>query len=118
MHASYKLLQLQCKLFQGMELQVDFEGRNPQDPDFHGIKTLLQQLFLKAHVDLTGLTELIIYQNYVGSVIKQSENVDEAEDDDDDDDDVNDVFGITTVINISNALVRSQYIIIKLKKKY
>lgn len=87
---------------QGMELQVDFEGRNPQDPDFHGIKTLLQQLFLKAHIDLAGLTELIICQNYVGSVIKQSDNVDEI-DDVDEDDDVNDVFGITTVVNLSNG---------------
>ncbi|OXU17072.1 hypothetical protein TSAR_014827 [Trichomalopsis sarcophagae] len=84
---------------QGMEIQVDFEGRNPQDPDFHGIKTLLQQLFLKAHIDLGSLTDLIIQQNYVGSVVKQSQ--DEAESDDEDDD-VNDVFGITTVINVSD----------------
>lgn len=84
---------------QGMELQLDFEGRNPQDPDYHGIKTLLQQLFLKAHIDLGGLTDLIISQNYVGSVVKQSDEIDES---DDDDDDVNDVFGITTVINVSD----------------
>lgn len=79
---------------------MDFEGRNPQDPDYHGIKILLQQLFLKAHIDLGGLTDLIISQNYVGSVVKQSDN--EEESDDDEDDDVNDVFGITTVINVSD----------------
>ncbi|TGZ47395.1 protein BCCIP homolog isoform X2 [Temnothorax curvispinosus] len=84
---------------QGIELQVEFEGRNPQDPDYHGIKTLLQQLFLKAHLDLGGLTDLIISQNYVGSVIKQSEETDESEDEDND---INDVFGITTVINVSD----------------
>jgi len=83
---------------EGMELQIDFEGRNPQDPDYHGIKTLLQQLFLKAHIDLGGLTDLIISQNYVGSVVKQSEEIDES----DDDSDVNDVFGITTVVNVSD----------------
>ncbi|XP_011874993.1 PREDICTED: protein BCCIP homolog [Vollenhovia emeryi] len=83
-----------------MELQVDFEGRNPQDPDYHGIKTLLQQLFLKAHIDLGGLTDLIISQNYVGSVVKQSEEVEEESDDDDND--INDVFGITTVVNVSD----------------
>lgn len=83
---------------QGMEFQVDFEGRNPQDPDYHGIKTLLQQLFLKAHIDLGGLTDLIISQNYVGSVVKQSEEIDES----DDEDSINDVFGITTVINVSD----------------
>jgi len=86
-----------------MELQLDFEGRNPQDPDYHGIKTLLQQLFLKAHIDLGGLTDLIISQNYVGSVVKQSDEMDES---DDDDNDVNDVFGITTVINVSDRQVR------------
>lgn len=52
------------------EIQVDFEGRNPIDSDFHGIKQLLQQLFLKAHINLSELTDLIISQNYVGSVVK------------------------------------------------
>ena len=90
-----------------MEIQVDFEGRNPQDPDFHGIKTLLHQLFLKAHVDLSNLTDLIIGQNYVGSVVKQSQE-DEGSDDEDD------VFGITTVINISYRQVRILKCIIRL----
>ncbi|CAK9831012.1 Protein BCCIP homolog [Anthophora retusa] len=85
---------------QGMEIQVDFEGRNPLDPDYHGIKTLLQQLFLKAHIDLGGLTELIISQNYVGSVVKQSEDIEGS---DDEESDINDVFGITTVINLSSG---------------
>lgn len=86
-----------------MEFQVDFEGRNPQDPDYHGIKTLLQQLFLKAHIDLGGLTDLIISQNYVGSVVKQSEEIDES--DEDENNGINDVFGITTVINVSDKQV-------------
>jgi len=55
-------------LFQ--KIQVDFEGRSPVDADFHGIKQLLQQLFLKAHVNLSELAELFIRQNYVGSVVK------------------------------------------------
>jgi hypothetical protein len=55
-------------LFQ--KIQVDFEGRSPVDADFHGIKQLLQQLFLKAHVNLSELAELIIRHNYVGSVVK------------------------------------------------
>ncbi|XP_043256995.1 protein BCCIP homolog [Colletes gigas] len=85
---------------QGMEIQVDFEGRSPLDPDYHGIKTLLQQLFLKAHIDLGGLTDLIISQNYVGSVVKQSEDLENS---DDEDSDINDVFGVTTVINLSSG---------------
>lgn len=83
-----------------MEIQVDFEGRNPLDPDYHGIKTLLQQLFLKAHIDLGGLTDMIISQNYVGSVVKQSDDLEES---DDEDNDINDVFGVTTVINLSSG---------------
>jgi hypothetical protein len=55
-------------LFQ--KIQVDFEGRSPVDADFHGIKQLLQQLFLKAHINLSELADLIIGQNYVGSVVK------------------------------------------------
>ncbi|XP_075986772.1 protein BCCIP homolog [Anticarsia gemmatalis] len=82
------------------ELQADFEGRNPEDCDFHGIKQLLRQLFLKANVDLGALTQIIISQNYVGSVVKQC--LDGQDDDDDDEDDGSDgVFGITTIINIT-----------------
>lgn len=55
-------------------IQVDFEGRNPVDADFHGIKQLLQQLFLKAHINLSELADLIIGQNYVGSVVKVHNN--------------------------------------------
>lgn len=86
-------------LFQ--KIQVDFEGRSPVDADFHGIKQLLQQLFLKAHVNLSELAELIIRQNYVGSVVKQSEVDAEDSDDDDDDDDSSDVFGVMSVLNIT-----------------
>lgn len=42
------------------EIQVDFEGRNPTDGDFHGIRQLLQQLFLKAHINLSELADIII----------------------------------------------------------
>ncbi|XP_039760618.1 protein BCCIP homolog [Pararge aegeria] len=82
------------------ELQADFEGRNPEDCDFHGIKQLLRQLFLKSNVELGGLAQIIISQNYIGSVVKQC--LDDGLDDDDDEDDGSDgVFGITTVINIT-----------------
>lgn len=84
-------------------IQVDFEGRNPIDSDFHGIKQLLHQLFLKAHLNLSELAELIINQNYVGSVIKQS--MGEEDDSDDEGDDINDVFGVTTVINLTDKQV-------------
>lgn len=96
------MIKIQNSFNQGMEIQVDFEGRYPVDPDYHGIKTLLQQLFLKAHIDLGSLTDLIISKNHVGSVVKQSADLDES---DDEDTDINDVFGITTVINLSSKQV-------------
>ncbi|CAB3227691.1 unnamed protein product [Arctia plantaginis] len=83
------------------ELQADFEGRNPEDCDFHGIKQLLRQLFLKSNVELGGLAQIIISQNYVGSVVKQCLDYGQDEDDDDDDDGSDGVFGITTIINIT-----------------
>lgn len=87
-----------------------FEGRNPEGQDFHGIKQLLQQLFLKAHVDLTQLSDMLINQTGVGSVLKQG-----ISDSDDEEDtemaDQSDVFGITSVINLSSHKV---YIILLL----
>lgn len=81
------------------EVQVDFETRSPEDCDSHGLKQLLRQLFLKSNVDLEALAQIIISQNYVGSVVKQC--LDDGQDDDDDDDGSDGVFGITTVINIT-----------------
>lgn len=93
------------------EIQVDFEGRNPVDSDFHGIRQLLQQLLLKAPVNLSELSDEIIGQNYIGSVVTQCEDdgttAAAAEDNDDDDEDEamdesNTVFGITTAINMTH----------------
>ncbi|XP_058813169.1 protein BCCIP homolog [Topomyia yanbarensis] len=91
-------------IYKGDEgITVDFEGRNPIDSDLDGIKQMLGQVFVKAHIDLTELSEIIVGQNYVGSVLKQAYN---DEDDDDEDEDMEDpcqiVFGVTTAINISN----------------
>lgn len=52
------------------EIQVEFAGQTPCADDFHGIKSLLHQLFLKAHINLSSLTELIIEQNYIGSILQ------------------------------------------------
>jgi protein BCP1 len=84
------------------EIQVDFEGRNPIDSDYHGIRQLLLQLFLKSHINVNELTDLIIGQNYIGSVIKQCEVDDESDDDDAPMEESDPVFGITTAINLSN----------------
>ena len=57
------------------EIQVDFEGQIPCLEDFAGIKSLLHQLFLKAHVNLSSLTDLILAQSFVGSVLKVQLNL-------------------------------------------
>ncbi len=54
-------------------INVDFELFN-YDPeiDFHGVKTLLRQLFdVDAQLfDLSGLSDLIIQQNTIGSTLQ------------------------------------------------
>ena len=71
-------------------VNVDFELFN-YDPeiDFHGIKTLLRQLFdVDAQLfDLSGLSDLIVQQNTIGSTCKV-------------DDKANDAYAFLTVLNI------------------
>lgn len=96
---------------------MDFEGRNPLDCDFDGIKQLMLQLFLNGKVNLNELSELIIGQSTIGSVLSQcldepavpepktakmdDQEEDQQEEDDDEDDD-NMIFGVTSVVNLSN----------------
>ncbi|XP_066277906.1 BRCA2 and CDKN1A-interacting protein-like [Branchiostoma lanceolatum] len=80
------------------EVQVDFEARTACDSDFHGIKRLLGQLFLKSHVNLSELTDIILSQNYIGCVIKQ----DEVPEDSDSDDGEEEIFGFITIVNITD----------------
>ncbi|CAD6992414.1 protein BCCIP homolog [Ceratitis capitata] len=83
------------------EVEIDFEGRAPSDPDCHGISQLLQRVFLRAPINTVQMADLIIGQNYVGSVICQCE-LDGAESDMDDDMvEEGTIFGITTVINMT-----------------
>jgi len=90
----------------GVEMNVNFDAQTATDSDFHGIKRLLQQLFLKANVNLSALTDVILGQNHVGSVIKQAplDEDDEEEEDEMESDAVDEVFGISTVINLTHRL--------------
>merc|ERR1719391_539117 len=81
-------------------MNVNFDAQTATDSDFHGIKRLLQQLFLKANVNLSALTDVILGQNHVGSVIKQAP----LDEDEMESDAVNEVFGISTVINLTHRL--------------
>ena len=88
------------------------------DSDYDGIKQLLLQLFLNAKVNLNELSELIISQNTIGSVLSQcldepavpeakagkvdGDDAEEEDEDSDDEDDENMIFGVTSVVNLTN----------------
>lgn len=57
-----------CVLFQ--MINVEFEGRSPESSDFHSVKQLLQQLFLKAQVNISDMASVLVNQTSIGSVIK------------------------------------------------
>ncbi|XP_067936044.1 BRCA2 and CDKN1A-interacting protein-like isoform X2 [Watersipora subatra] len=84
------------------KINVEFEARNPEEMDFHGIRQLLLQLFLKSNVHISGLTNWILSLN-VGSVIKQYFEEDGEEEEEEDDIDYNQVYGVISCLNISNT---------------
>lgn len=90
---------------ENMEIPVEFEAFPPAEDDFSGIRCLLQQLFLKNAVDLSKLSDLIISQPEVSTVIKVVNDEDDDENSgenkaNDDDESGEDVFGVTTVVNL------------------
>lgn len=78
------------------QIQVDFEGFGIQDSDFHGIRQMLQQLFPKDNIDISEVSNIIIRQNFIGTLLKQGEMQD---DDSDDDEYLDQVFGVTSCIS-------------------
>uniref|UniRef100_A0A8C4SG99 BRCA2 and CDKN1A interacting protein n=1 Tax=Erpetoichthys calabaricus TaxID=27687 RepID=A0A8C4SG99_ERPCA len=64
------------------EVKVDFEAHSLSENDFNGIKKLLQQVFLKANINTSELTDILIQQNHVGSVIRQAEVPEDSDDED------------------------------------
>ncbi|KAM9133169.1 BRCA2 and CDKN1A-interacting protein [Pangshura tecta] len=79
------------------EVNVEFEAHSMSDSDCDGIKKLLHQLFLKAPVNTTELTDILIQQNHIGSVIKQAEVQEESDDEDEEDE----VFGFISLLNLT-----------------
>ncbi|AWP17895.1 Protein BCCIP -like isoform 2 [Scophthalmus maximus] len=78
------------------EVMVDFEAHTISHGDFNGIKKLLQQLFLKAHVNTSEMTDIIIQQNHIGSVVKQADVPEDSDDEDPDE-----VFGFISMLNLT-----------------
>ncbi|KAF6316906.1 BRCA2 and CDKN1A interacting protein [Rhinolophus ferrumequinum] len=79
------------------EVNVEFEAYSISQNDYDGVKKLLQQLFLKAPVNTAELTDLLIQQNHIGSVIKQTE----VSEDSDDDVDEDEIFGFISLLNLT-----------------
>ncbi|XP_066247726.1 protein BCCIP homolog [Euwallacea similis] len=82
-------------------IEATFEGQNLESQDYAGIKLLLQQLFLKANIDLGQMTDMLIVQRGIGTVLKQSYN------DSDDEEtlefiDESIVFAVASVINLTS----------------
>ncbi len=76
-------------------LNVEFEWFDPQPAyDFHGIKTLLQQLFdVDAQLfNLSALTDLILAQPLLGSTVKVDGNETDA-------------YAFLSLINLQERLV-------------
>ncbi|XP_007434157.1 BRCA2 and CDKN1A-interacting protein [Python bivittatus] len=78
------------------EVNVEFEAHTITDGDKNGIKKLLQQLFLKAPINTGDLTDILIQQNHIGSVVKQTEVIEESDDEDDEE-----VFGFISLLNLT-----------------
>jgi len=88
---------------EGKEIHVEFEARSPEGEDYQGIQRLLQQLFLRsAVVDCSRVTDTILAQRGIGSVIKQS-----IPDEADDTEDSNEVYAISTVLNLADKTKES-----------
>ncbi|XP_008579181.1 PREDICTED: BRCA2 and CDKN1A-interacting protein isoform X1 [Galeopterus variegatus] len=81
----------------GEEVNIEFEAYSISDNDYDGIKKLLQQLFRKAPVNTAELTDLLIQQNHIGSVIKQTD----VSEDSDDGVDEDEIFGFISLLNLT-----------------
>uniref|UniRef100_A0A8B9IF49 Protein BCCIP homolog n=1 Tax=Anser cygnoides TaxID=8845 RepID=A0A8B9IF49_ANSCY len=92
------IVNMLLRLFSQREVNIEFEAHSISDNDYSGIKKLLQQLFLKAPVNTAELTDILIQQNHIGSIIKQAEVQEDSSDEDDDDDEV---FGFISFLNLT-----------------
>ncbi|XP_055345993.1 protein BCCIP homolog [Paramacrobiotus metropolitanus] len=82
-------------------INVDFEARSPEESDCEGIRKLLFQLLPQTTINLRELSELVISQNYIGAVIFQPTDEGPSEESAQSTDDEEDIFGLTTVVNLT-----------------
>jgi len=111
-------------------ISISFGAFKPSDEDMHGIRLLLQQIFLKDKtVGLDRLTECLMKEETT-LVIKQTEEEEESNDDQDDDqdedkdkdedgsdDDEDQVYGVTSLVDLSNKSSGAKDVMSYLNKK-
>jgi len=105
-------------------VDAEFDSVAAQKADFHGIKTLLRQLFRMAPVDIVDLADLIIEQSAIGCLLKQvvaqgaaaaepaaaaaaAADGHDADDDDAVDDDADVVYALVTALNLKEHAKRN-----------
>ncbi|KAL4088866.1 hypothetical protein QTP88_023950 [Uroleucon formosanum] len=90
-----------------MTFNIKFEGHSLKDSDFHQIKRFLQQLFLKTSVNLSDMSSVLINQSNIGTVIKQAYDRYSMNYKDYWDALHDQVFGITSILNITQQTSQS-----------
>ena len=53
-----------------LQINVEFDAFKPEESDFQSMKILLQQTFRDLEISISDVANIIISQNFVGSVIK------------------------------------------------
>lgn len=77
----------------GELINIEFEGFSLTDDDFDGVRQLLVQLFTNSStVNMSALTNYLLGQNFIGTVLKQSELPENETDE---------VYAMTTCISLT-----------------
>uniref|UniRef100_A0A1B0G8V1 Protein BCCIP homolog n=1 Tax=Glossina morsitans morsitans TaxID=37546 RepID=A0A1B0G8V1_GLOMM len=81
--------------------RINFKGRTIEDRDWYSLCQLLQRLFMQANINCMKMADLIIAQNFLGSVIYQYDADGNGSDIENDIFEDSIIFGVITVLNIS-----------------
>lgn len=80
----------------GEEIRMEFEGFGLTDDDFDGIRQLMVQLFTNScPINISSLTNYLLSQNFIGTVLKQSELQDGETDE---------VYALTTCVSLTRPV--------------
>uniref|UniRef100_A0A1A9VL64 Protein BCCIP homolog n=1 Tax=Glossina austeni TaxID=7395 RepID=A0A1A9VL64_GLOAU len=82
--------------------RINFKGRMIEDRDWYSLCQLLQRLFMRANINCMKMADLIIAQNFLGSVIYQCETDGNGSDIESDIFEDSIVFGVITMLNMTS----------------